>query len=149
MSQLSMNGLELIKHFEGKRLEPYTCPAGYPTIGYGHRLTAPSGPITEARANSYLAQDVLFAERCVAKLVDEDVTLTQGQFDALVDFVFNMGVHRLAESTLLRLVNASAFENAGLELLKWDHSKGVKLPGLTKRRAAEFALWTGQDWRTA
>ncbi len=88
-----------------------------------------------------LAKDVLEAERDVARLVR--VPLTQGQFDALVDFCFNLGAGRLAGSSLLRELNAGQYEAAAEQLLNWDHAGGAVNAGLKARREAEFQLWNG------
>ena len=89
-----------------------------------------------------LAKDVGEAERTVAHLVR--VALTQGQFDALVDFCFNLGAGRLTTSSLLRELNAGHYEIAGEQLLRWDFAGGVVNSGLKARRLAEFRLWQGQ-----
>jgi lysozyme len=118
--------------------------AGLPTIGYGHRVTPAEsfpGGIDEAQASAMLTKDVLEAEREVARLVR--VLLTQGQFDALVDFCFNLGVGRLAASSLLRELNAGQHAAAGKQLLRWDYAGGEVNAGLKARRESEFQLWTG------
>jgi lysozyme len=139
-------GLRLLKQFEGFRSRIYKDVAGLTTIGYGHRLRAgesfPDG-IPEAQASALLACDVQAAELAVARLVT--VLLTQGQFDALVDFVFNLGAGRLANSTLLARLNAGEFEAAGEELLRWDHAAGEENSGLKARRRAEFELWNSVE----
>ncbi len=99
------------------------------------------GGVEETQAAAILANDVLEAERAVARLVK--VALTQGQFDSLVDFCFNLGAGRLAGSTLLRVLNAGHYDAAALQLLAWDHAGGVVNSGLKARREAEFRLWTG------
>jgi len=140
--QLSAAGLELIKRSEGFRGHLYIDVAGFPTIGYGHRVTpleSFSGGIGEAQAAAMLAGDVLEAERVVGRLVR--VALTQGQFDALVDFCFNLGAGRLAGSSLLRDLNAGQYEAAAEQLLSWDHAGGAMNAGLKARREAEFQLW--------
>ncbi len=142
--QLSAAGLELIKRSEGFRSQVYTDVAGLPTIGYGHRVTAPEsflGGIDEAQAAAMLTEDALEAEREVARLVR--VALTQGQFDALVDFCFNLGAGRLAGSSLLRELNAGQYAAAAEQLLGWDHAGGAVNAGLRARREAEFQLWNG------
>lgn len=134
----------LIKESEGFRSTPYRDQAGFQTIGYGHRILdgeSFAAPITEEQAEKLLSLDILVAENSVRRLVK--VALTQGQFDALVDFVFNLGFSRLAGSTLLRYVNAGEYTAAGLELLKWDHAGTEVVEGLQKRRKAELALWKG------
>ncbi len=141
--KLSAEGLDLIKKSEGFRDRVYRDVAGFPTIGYGHLIkpteSFPDG-IAEPQAAAILASDVQEAEQAVARLVK--VALTQGQFDALVDFCFNLGAGRLASSTLLRELNAGHHDAAALQLLAWDHAKGVVNSGLKARRQAEFELWT-------
>lgn len=140
--QLSAEGLELIKRFEGFRGRQYTDVAGFPTIGYGHRVVPPEsfpGGVGEPQAANLLAADVSAAERAVGSLVK--VALTQGQFDALVDFCFNLGAGRLESSTLLRCLNAGRYDAAGEQLLLWDLAGAEVNLGLKARREAELRLW--------
>jgi lysozyme len=142
--RLSAEGLNLIKQSEGFRGQTYMDAAGYPTIGYGHRLVHPEcfpHGIDQAQAEALLRMDAQVAELAVARLVK--VPLSQGQFDALVDFVFNLGAGRLAASTLLNLLNEGNFQAASEELLRWDHAGGREVEGLKDRRLAEFNLWKG------
>ena len=140
--RLSAAGLELIKKAEGFRGSRYVDCAGFATIGYGHRLLPgelfESG-MEEAKAAEILADDVRSAEKTVERLVK--VRLTQGQFGALVDFVFNLGGERLAGSTLLKELNAGRYEEAGRQLMLWDRASGRENAGLKARRKAEFLLW--------
>jgi lysozyme len=142
--ELSTQGLDLIKRSEGFRSQPYLDAAGYETIGYGHKIALkesfPHG-ITEDQATELLMSDVRRAEQAVSRLVA--VPLTQGQFDALVDFCFNVGAGRLATSTLLKELNARQYAHAGLELLRWDYAAGQPNTGLKTRRTAELQLWIG------
>ena len=141
--ELSREGLELIKRSEGFRSRQYLDAAGFATIGYGHKIvppeTFPNG-ITEEHGAALLIDDVRVAERVVARLVH--VALTQGQFDALVDFCFNLGAGRLASSTLLKELNSGQLQAAGLQLLRWDCAGNVPNAGLRARREAELQLWT-------
>jgi len=142
--ELSAAGLELLKQSEGFRSRTYLDVAGYPTIGYGHRIVHPEyfpSGISEAQGEAMLLNDVHEAEQAVGRLVK--VTLTQGQFDALVDFVFNLGVGRLATSTLLADLNAGRYDEAAGQLLRWDHAGEEEVPGLKARREAESRLWSG------
>jgi lysozyme len=136
--------LQLIKTSEGFRSSVYVDVAGFPTIGYGQKLNPgesyPSG-ITEAQATTLLDKDVTWAENVVDLLVK--VSLTQGRYDALVDFTFNLGGSRLASRTLLKFLNASQYDVAGHQLLSWDHSGGVVVAGLKARRETESQLWNG------
>jgi lysozyme len=144
--QLSGKGLELIKQWEGFRARAYKDVAGNVTIGYGHKVrppeTFPRG-VTESGATELLLNDVSRAEQAIAKIVE--VPLTQGQFDALVDFCYNVGAGRLATSTLLRELNAGKYEEAGRQLLLWDEAGGEVYTGLLARREAELALWRGVE----
>ena len=140
--QLSAEGLKLIKIWEGYRQRTFLDVAGFPTIGYGHRLLAsesfPNG-IEEAQANEILARDVRGAEQTVTRLVK--VALTQNQFDALVDFVFNLGQGKLTTSTLLKELNRGHYDAAREQLLRWDHAGTQENANLKARRSAEYALW--------
>jgi lysozyme len=140
--QLSAAGLNLIKKSEGFRARTYLDVAGLPSIGYGHRLLPHESfpdEITEAHAAEILAQDTLEAEQAVLRLVK--VALTQGQFDALTDFCFNLGAGRLASSTLLKVLNTGRYGDAREQLLRWDQAAGAVSPGLKARRQAESQLW--------
>jgi lysozyme len=141
--QLSSAGLAFIKKWEGFRSVQYRDLAGNDTIGYGHKVRPPerfTAGITEGEATEMLVVDVRRAELAVSSLVD--VQLTQPQFDALVDFCFNVGAGRLATSTLLRELNAGNYEEAGRQLLLWDHVGEKVIAGLHARREAELALWS-------
>lgn len=140
MRQVTEEGLNLIKRFEGFSHTIYTCPAGYPTIGYGHVVLAHehdqfAAGVTQAEATELLRKDVRIAERAVLRLIS--VPLTDGQFDALVSFTFNLGAGALQRSTLRRKVNRGEHESLPAELLKWVWAAGKKLPGLVRRRQAE------------
>jgi lysozyme len=142
LMQLSEAGLGLLKRSEGFRSRTYLDVAGIPSIGYGHRIRAsesyPNG-IEEAQGLELLAGDVRDAEQAVQRLVR--VALAQGQFDALVDFVFNLGQGKLAASTLLQDLNTGRYDAAAEQLLRWDHAGAQENAGLKARREAEFHLW--------
>ena len=146
--QTSDRGLALIKAHEGLRLEAYP-DAGYgwdrATIGYGH--TSQAGPpivtrgmkITAVQAEQILRDDLRKFEGYVTSAVH--VPLNQHQFDALVSFTFNLGPGNLKSSTLLRKLNYGDYAGAADEFGRWNKSNGKVLAGLTKRRAAERALF--------
>jgi lysozyme len=139
---LGPEGLKLLKESEGFRRDVYCDVAGYRTIGYGHRLLESesfSEGITEKQANEILLADIRKAEEAVHRLVR--VPLTQGQFDALVDFCFNLGQNRLAASSLLQCLNRGRYDAAAEQLLLWDHAGPRELAALRARREAEFHLW--------
>lgn len=141
--EISAAGLQLIENSEGFSSTVYNDVAGIPTIGYGHRVrpgeSFPDG-VTQAQAQAILSSDVQTAEAAVTRLVT--VPLTQGQFDALVDFTYNLGAGNLETSTLLRDLNAGNYDAAASQLLVWDHAGGKVQPGLQARRQAEYNMFT-------
>lgn len=142
--RIGKNGLDLIKSFEGLRLEAYLCPAGVPTIGYGHTSGVVIGQkITEQQAEDFLRQDLETTEAAVNSYVM--VPLTQNQYDALVSFTFNLGPGNLKMSHLLRYVNEGEFQNAANEFERWVFARGEKLNGLVRRREAEKVLFLTKD----
>lgn len=144
--QYSRQGMALTKRFEGLRLSAYRDGAGVLTIGRGHtgKDVYEGQTITEAQADTLLARDMAFAVSCVNSWVNwKKVTLTQGQFDALVDFTYNAGVGNFRSSSLLRLVNAGDFTNAAQQFALWVHAGGKVEPGLVIRRKAEMQMFTG------
>jgi lysozyme len=142
--EMSAAGLGLLKRSEGFRSHTYLDAAGIATIGYGHQLlpheSFPNG-ISGAQGEEILSSDLRGAEQAVQRLVR--VALSQGQFDALVDFTFNVGAGKLASSTLLKELNAGQFDAAREQLLCWDHVGSQENAGLKVRRKAEFQLWGG------
>jgi lysozyme len=138
----SQKGIDLIKQFEGFQSKAYKCPAGVPTIGYGHTKTAKMGQIiTQQEAENLLKTDLIEAENAV-KSACIGININQNQFDALVSFVFNLGTKNFFSSALLKLIrkntNDPAIRN---EFSKWKHAGGKELPGLVKRRKAEAELY--------
>lgn len=146
--QTSDKGLALIKQAEGFRGNAYPDPAtgGKPyTIGNGTTVY-PSGmpvklgdKVTEQQADSYLRNDVKKFEAAVSKAVK--VKMTQGQFDALVSFTYNVGPANMASSTLIKKLNAGDVKGAADEFVRWNKAAGKVMAGLTTRRAAERALF--------
>tara|TARA_R100001198_G_scaffold51472_1_gene28829 strand:- start:25 stop:546 length:522 start_codon:yes stop_codon:yes gene_type:complete len=138
--QTSSAGLALIKEHEGLRLDAYLCPAKVWTIGYGHTGDVhPGQRITEAMADLLLQADLKSFERAVSASVK--VPLTQGQFDALVSFTFNVGAGAFRLSTLLRVLNEGDYRAAAKQFDRWVHGGGKVLPGLVRRRRDERALF--------
>jgi lysozyme len=138
---ISGRGLEVLKRFEGLKLKAYFCPAGVLTIGYGS-----TGPhvkmgmeITPAEAEKLLLDDVARFERAVNRLVK--VPLTQGQFDALVCFSYNIGIGAFEKSTLLSVLNMGRYGEVISQFKRWNKVKGQVVNGLVNRRAAEIGLW--------
>ena len=132
--------INAIKGFEKLELEAYKCPANVLTIGYGHTRGVKIGQvITEAQADALLKGDVLVVENFLNSL---NITLTQGQFDALVDFCFNLGQHKLLNSTLLAKISVHASDDEiAAQFRRWVYGGGKKLNGLVKRREWEVQQW--------
>jgi lysozyme len=143
----SQQGLDLIKRYETFVSHPYMpTPNDVPTIGYGttvypngKRVSMNDAAISEAKAVEYLAHDVEECERDVAQAVR--VPLSQGQFDALVSFIYNIGEPNFDSSTMVKLLNAGDYEGAANQFPRWNKQKGRVLNGLTRRRAEEQALF--------
>lgn len=143
--KISNNGLNLIKQFEGCRLTAYQDSVGVWTIGYGWTQSVDGTPvakgmaITQEKAEALLRSGTLQFEDGVNRLVN--VAINQNQFDALVDFAYNLGVASLEKSTLLKKLNASDYRGASDEFPKWNKAGGKVLAGLTRRREAERTLF--------
>lgn len=141
----SADGLSLTEQFEGLRLTAYQDQVGVWTIGYGHTGSdvTPGLTITAAQAQTLLAQDVRSAAACVNLAVA--VELSQQEFDALVDFVFNLGTGAFKGSTMLRHLNAGDFAGAAAQFDLWDRAGGAVVAGLLRRRQAEAAMFNADD----
>lgn len=138
----SQAGVDLIKRFEGLRLEAYLCPAGVWTLGYGHTgaHVLPGSKVTEHQAEVILQSDLERFERAVERLAPG---ASDNEFAALVSFAFNLGEAALARSTLLKKFLAGDKPGAAGEFAKWVYAAGKVLPGLVKRREAERTLFLG------
>lgn len=147
--QYSAAGLALTKQFEGLRLEAYQDSGGVWTVGYGH-----TGPallagmkISEADAEAMLMADLAVAVQCVNAVLSTETQaeMTQHQFDALVDFCYNIGCRNFRISSLLRYVNHGDFASAAQQFLQWVNVNGRRCEGLVRRRTAERALFLTPD----
>ena len=140
----SNQGRDLIKEAEGLRLDAYLCPAGVPTIGWGHTKGVRMGQhITVQAAEDMLVEDIVPIERLLNGL---KVNFRQEQFDALVSWIFNLGAGNFRSSTMYKRI----LENAGDEeitdqLVRWTYSGKQQLSGLMKRRVAEANLFIGHE----
>ena len=137
---LSPAGDTWIRHSEGLVLVAKD-DNGECSIGIGHRGVPPGTVWTEAQAEAAYADDKAAAERIVNALVA--VPLTQGQFDALVDFTFNLGAWHLQTSTLLDELNKGMYDDVPAQLMRWDHIGQDVSAGLEARRKGDVILWNG------
>lgn len=148
--EVSEEGKKLIERFEGRQDKIYVCPGGKITGGIGHALSSSekrvygSGlKIQGQQIDQWFNDDIEKSERVVNNWIA--VPLTQGQFDALVSFVFNLGAVNFKRSTLLKELNKGRYLEAAEEILRWCHSRSNGrmriLPGLVARRQAERDLF--------
>lgn len=146
--KISRDGIDFIKRREGFRHKKYKDAAELPTIGYGHLIQSGENftmPITEVEGEALLTKDLQIAERAIGRLVK--IPLNQHQFDALVSFVFNVGVGHFAKSTLLKKLNAGDFVAAGGQFLVWNKvtdpktRKKIVSGGLADRRKEEYDIF--------
>jgi len=143
---LSPQGLDLLKKFEGFRSKPYKCSAGYPTIGYGHQINPHESydEVTIDQAEKLLKDDVRWAERAVNARLPH---LYQNQFDALVCLVFNIGVSAFEKSSVLRYIKLMDWNNALRYWAMYDKIVDPKTKvqvvsqGLQNRRNEEISLF--------
>ena len=156
--KVSPAALKMIKHHEGVRVKPYRCPALLWTVGVGHvidpnhikvpfderrSLPIPDGwdrVLSMDEVDAILAQDLGRFERGVARLCPAALN-SQGVFDALVSFSFNVGLGNLQRSGLRMKTNRGEFQDAAEEFMKWTKAAGRVLPGLVKRRQDERAMY--------
>ena len=156
--KVSPAAIAMIKHHEGLRTKPYRCPALLWTVGVGHvidpthaavryeerkNLPIPAGwdrVLSPGEVDALLAQDLAKFERGVARLCPAALN-SQGIFDSLVSFSFNVGLGNLQRSGLRMKTNRGDLEEAADEFLKWTKAAGRVLPGLVKRRMDERAMY--------
>lgn len=142
-------GLALIKRFEGCKLEAYRDSVGVLTIGFGHTTAAgppdvtPGMKITQEEAERILLNDLRVFEGYVSKFVK--VKLSDNAYAACVSFCYNVGPANFAKSSVLKSINAGNMDDAARRFLLWNKAGGKVLPGLTRRRAAEAALFLSPD----
>jgi lysozyme len=140
---LSAAGVVAIISNEGVEHRVYLDPVNIPTVCAGHTSTVTEKDVgrfySDAQCKALLLADTRTAQAGVARLVK--VPITQNQYDALVDFVFNVGEGAFGKSTLLRKLNDGDCLGAAAEFPRWNKAKGRVLPGLTKRRAWEQSIF--------
>ena len=138
--------IKLIKSFEGFSPKPYLCPAGVPTIGYGTTVypddkpvSISDAPISEEDATKYLALYLTTPMKVIEQIVKRK--LSSNELSALLSFTYNLGLGAFQLSTLLKVINGEPGDLKS-EWLRWNKAGGRELAGLTRRREAEYALFT-------
>ena len=143
--KISEEGIELLKKFEGCKLEAYQDSVGVWTIGYGHTKGVYKGmTISQDDAEEMLEEEMKEYEGYIEEYVE--VPLSQNEFDALVCWVYNLGPTNLRNSTLLMVLNQSKFDEVPEQIKRWNKAGGEVLKGLVRRREAEALLFEGKDW---
>lgn len=140
--KINSAGLELIKSFEGCKLEAYKDIVGVWTVGFGHtgNDVYEKQRISQEEAEELLKDDLCKFEAGVASLLK--VKVSENQFSALVSFAYNLGLGNLKSSLLLRCINKNNVVGAEGEFKKWNHAGGKVVEGLTRRREAEAKLFS-------
>ena len=144
---ISAKGYDMIKFFEGLKLQAYLDTGGVWTIGYG-TIKYPNGTrvnkgdtCTEPQALEWLINDSKWVDACLDKHIK--VKLNQNQFDALASFVYNIGETAFVKSTMLSLINANKLNDAALQFDRWVNDNGKRIQGLVNRRSAEKKHFLG------
>jgi lysozyme len=139
--------LQFISRWEGFSSTVYLCPAGIPTIGYGHAVkdgeVFPDSGITKEQGIALLDLDCMKAQRSIARLIK--IPITDQQLTAITSFTFNLGSGALQRSSLRRVINRGEWASVRREWLKWVWAGGRRLPGLVRRRNAEIALFFNKN----
>lgn len=145
--------IDLIKSFEGLKLEAYLCSAGVPTIGYGTTIY-PNGvkvkigdKISSTEAFAFISHDVSKFSKQLDSTLSEDIELNDNQYAAVLSLVYNIGITNFKSSTLLKLINNGHHENRPQEVadefLKWNKAAGKVMHGLSNRRKKERDVFLG------
>ena len=144
LMNISQKGIDLIKKFEGCKLYSYRDSVGVATIGYGHTKNVKMGmSITQAQADLFLKEDILLFEKSINAL---NINFTQGEFDALCSWCFNLGVGNLKSSTMYKYIIARKSDiEITDQMVKWHNAGGKPLLGLKKRRCAEANMFLGRE----
>jgi len=140
---------EVIKEFEGYSSEPYLCPSGIATIGYGNtrylngeRVTMDDPEIDKKEAEKMLLETVKFVEKEVKNIVEHK--LKSYQMAALISFTYNVGIGAFSNSTLLSWIDSNPnYNRIPEQFRRWNRGGGKVLKGLIRRREAEIELWEG------
>lgn len=140
----SQKGIDLIKSFEGCKLYAYRDSVGVLTIGYGTTKGVTAGmAITQKQAENFLKRDIVPLEKVLNSM---NVNFTQGQFDALISFQYNLGSGAFKSSTMYKKIVARASDTEITDqMVKWVNAGGKPLLGLKIRRRKEANMFLGRD----
>lgn len=145
--EISQNGLELIKKFEGFRATPYLCPAGVWTIGYGttKNVRKDTMPVSKEEAEMLLREALMPITNDLNHILPKSIS--QNQFDALCSFCYNLGFQAFFNSTLCKVIASDPNDTHRIrkEFMRWVNVNGKKMNGLIKRREAEIALYCNEE----
>ena len=144
--RISQEGIDLVRAFEGCELEAYQCAAGVWTIGYGYTKGVQEGDMWSKEKAEHMLWHEFENEYENAVNACVKVPLNQCQFDALCSFTYNLGPNALGTSTLLKVLNSGDYSLVPEQFLRWNKAGGKVLVGLSRRRAAEVALFNGERW---
>ena len=144
LMKISQKGINHIKNFEGCKLKAYRDSVGIPTIGVGHIKGVKMGmTITQEQAEQFLKDDIAPIERVLNNL---GINFTQGQFDALCSWIFNLGTGSFNTSTMKKYIIARKDDIAITDqMIKWHNAGGKPLLGLKRRRVVEANMFLGRD----
>ena len=144
LMNISQKGIDLIKKFEGCKLYSYRDSVGVATIGYGHTKNVKIGmSITQAQADLFLKEDILLFEKSINAL---NINFTQGEFDALCSWCFNLGVGNFKSSTMYKYIIARKSDlEITDQMVKWHNAGGKPLLGLKRRRCEEANIFLGRE----
>lgn len=144
LMKISQKGIDLIKKFEGCKLQAYLCPAGVWTIGVGHTKGVKKGMvITQQQAETFLKDDIKPIETLLNGM---GINYTQNQFDALTSWIYNLGIGAFKSSTMYKYIVARRKDvEIADQMVRWVNAGGKPLLGLKKRRAEEANMFLGKD----
>ena len=144
--KISDEGIQLIKKFEGCKLEAYQDAVGIWTIAYGRIKEVKEGDTcSQEQAEEWLHEELHEYQSYIEDMVE--VSLLQNQFDALVSWVYNLGPSNLKSSTLLKVLNSGEYKNVPEQIKRWNKAGGKVLEGFTRRRNAEALFFEGREWQ--
>lgn len=140
----SQKGIDLIKSFEGCKLFAYRDSVGVLTIGYGTTKGVKAGmSITQQQAESFLKRDIVPLEKVLNSM---NINFTQGQYDALISFQYNLGAANFKSSTMYKKIISKASDtDITDQMIKWHNAGGKPLLGLKRRRVAEANMFIGKE----